>query len=59
MNREYVEEFIKIYESEPSLWNIKSKWYHDRNKKDSAYTKLVSKQKEVEPNATKESVINK
>lgn len=59
MSRVFIEEFIKLYESEPCLWHIKLKDYHDRNKKDSAYAKLVNKQKEVEPNATKDSVIKK
>ena len=59
MSREFTEEFIKLYESEPCLWNVKSKEYHDRNKKDTAYGKLVNKQQEIESNATKDSVIKK
>ncbi|XP_060845222.1 uncharacterized protein LOC132924795 [Rhopalosiphum padi] len=59
MSREFTEEFIKLYESEPCLWNVKSKEYHDRNKKDTAYRKLVNKQQEIESNATKDSVIKK
>jgi len=59
MSREFTEEFIKLYESEHCLWNVKSKEYHDRNKKDTAYRKLVNKQQEIESNATKDSVIKK
>lgn len=43
MSREFTEEFIKLYESEPCLWNVKSKEYHNINKKDTAYGKVVKK----------------
>lgn len=52
-------DFIAIYRSEPCLWQVKSHDYHDRTKKDAAYAKLVKKLDEVEPGATKQSVINK
>ncbi|KAF5280657.1 hypothetical protein FQA39_LY05305 [Lamprigera yunnana] len=45
-----LEEFIEIYRSEPSLWQIKSNEYHDR---------FVTKLKEIEPDANKSSVIKK
>jgi len=35
----------------PCLWNVKSKEYHDRNKRDTAYEKLVNKQQEIESNS--------
>jgi hypothetical protein len=51
--------FIDIYQSEPCLWNINSKDYHNRAKKnDAAYARLVAKLKEVEPSADKDSVLN-
>lgn len=59
MNRQFVEDFIKIYESEPCLWQTKCKEYHDRNKKDAGYARLTEKLKEIEPNATKDGVIKK
>lgn len=57
--REWTEEFIDIYRSEPCLWKVKQKEYHDRNKKDAAYSKLILKLREIEPDANKESVIRK
>ena len=48
---EVIGEFIEIYKSEPCLWKIKSSDYHDRDKKDAAYRKLVMKLKEIEPDA--------
>ncbi|XP_067130333.1 uncharacterized protein [Centruroides vittatus] len=59
MSREFLEEFLKIYESEPCLWHVKNKEYHDRSKKEAAYLRLIEKLKEMEPNANKESVIKK
>ena len=57
MHREYLQEFISIYENEPRLWLLKSKDYHNKIKKEKAYEKLVEKLQEIEPNATKDSVI--
>lgn len=54
-----LEEFIDIYRSEPCLWQVKNKFYHDRNKREAAYTKLVAKLKEIEPEASKETVQKK
>ena len=50
-----IEDFIELYKLEPCLWQVKSKEYHDRDKKDAAYAKLVLKLKELEPDATKKS----
>ncbi|XP_045121645.1 uncharacterized protein LOC123510496 [Portunus trituberculatus] len=52
-------EFIKLYRSEPCLWQVKSEECHDRTKKDAAYSKLVEKLEELEFGATKKSVITK
>jgi len=54
-----LKEFIEIYKSEPCLWLKRSKEYHDRNKKATAYVKLIDKLKELEPNATKDTVVKK
>ncbi|XP_067135388.1 uncharacterized protein [Centruroides vittatus] len=59
MSCEFLEEFLKIYESEPCLWHVKNKEYHDRSKKEAAYLRLIEKLKEIEPNANKESVVKK
>ncbi|KAG8294233.1 hypothetical protein J6590_107606 [Homalodisca vitripennis] len=47
-----IEEFIDMYKLEPCLGRVKSKEYHDREKRDAAYAKLVLKLKELEPDAT-------
>lgn len=54
-----MQEFIEIYKSEYCLWRVKSKEYHDKNKKAAAYEKLTEKLKELEPHATKDDVIKK
>lgn len=59
MSREFLEEFIAIYESKTSLWQVTSKDYHDRVKKDAGYVRLIEKLKTVEPNASKDMVIKK
>ncbi|CAG4961640.1 unnamed protein product [Colias eurytheme] len=58
-NREWLEEFIELYRSEPCRWNIKGKEYHNRDLKRSAYTKLVEKLKTVDPRADKDAVVKK
>lgn len=59
MSREFLEEFIAIYESETCLWQVRSKDYHDRIKKDAGYSRLIEKLKTIEPNASKDTVIKK
>lgn len=54
-----IAEFIELYKSEPCLWKVKCSAYHDRTKKDAAYAILCEKLKEIEPNATKKSVLAK
>jgi hypothetical protein len=54
-----LEEFINIYQSEFCLWKIKSKGYHDRPKKEAAYSRLLEKLKEIDSSATKSSVVKK
>lgn len=50
-SKEFITEFINLYQSLPCLWNIKSKDYADRNKKNGAYEKMVEKLKEVSDNS--------
>ncbi|CAK1600781.1 unnamed protein product [Parnassius mnemosyne] len=54
-----LEEFIEIYKSESCLRRVKCKEYHDRDKRSTAYEKLITKLKESEPTATKDDVIKK
>lgn len=58
-HRECLREFIEIYKNEKCLWHVKSKEYYDRAKKEESYSKLVEKLKEIEPHATRESVVKK
>ncbi|CAH2096532.1 unnamed protein product [Euphydryas editha] len=57
--REVLEEFINIYRSEPCLWQMKNKEYHNRKKKTIAYNKLINQLKEIEPSANREMVVKK
>jgi hypothetical protein len=52
-------EFIDLYKTLPAVWKVKSKSYSDRNLKNAAYEKLISKLREVEPNADRETALKK
>ncbi|KAF6215773.1 hypothetical protein GE061_000108 [Apolygus lucorum] len=54
---QHIEEFIELYKSLTCLWKVKSKACHDRVVRDGAYEQLVNKMKEIEPEATKLSVV--
>ncbi|KAK5644786.1 hypothetical protein RI129_006086 [Pyrocoelia pectoralis] len=58
-NREILEDFIEIYRSEPCLWNIKAKDYHNKIKKENAYRRLIEKLKEIDGNCNKDKVVKK
>ncbi|KAL4719703.1 hypothetical protein ACJJTC_007892 [Scirpophaga incertulas] len=58
-SKEFLTQFIDLYKSLPALWKIKSKEYSDRNKKNEAYHLMIEKLKEVEPNATRDTVTKK
>ncbi|XP_063535902.1 uncharacterized protein LOC134745756 [Cydia strobilella] len=58
-HREQLQEFIESYRSETCLWMTKSKDYHDRNKKNAAYRRLVEKYKVIDPNANRGIVVKK
>ncbi|KAJ8881068.1 hypothetical protein PR048_017541 [Dryococelus australis] len=59
VNREFQEDWTQIYESEPCLWQVKCKEYHDRVKKEAYYTRLLVILKEVDTSTTKDNVIKK
>ncbi|XP_044752099.1 uncharacterized protein LOC123311998 [Coccinella septempunctata] len=50
-NREWIEEFILIYQSEPCLWKVQSKDYQNPQKRGNAYERLVSKLLEIDSGA--------
>lgn len=58
-SKAFMADFIQLYKSYPCLWKTKSSDYKDRNKKDTAYTVLLKKLQEIEPNATKKTVTAK
>jgi hypothetical protein len=41
------------------LWKVKSKDYYNRSKKDASYEILIGKVQEVEPDATRDTVVKK
>ncbi|KAL4720622.1 hypothetical protein ACJJTC_015250, partial [Scirpophaga incertulas] len=57
--REFIIECIQLYRELSSLWNVKSKEYHDRDKKKADYETLLSKYKEMFPEASKDDVKKK
>jgi nitrogen fixation-related uncharacterized protein len=54
VNKEILLWNVSTYIELPALWNVKSKQYHDRDKKNSAYETLLVKYKEMYPDATKD-----
>jgi nitrogen fixation-related uncharacterized protein len=54
VNKEILLWNVSTYIELPTLWNVKSKQYHDRDKKNSAYQTLLVKYKEMYPDATKD-----
>jgi hypothetical protein len=58
-NRDVLEEFIRIYQSEQCLWRIKSKEYHDKAKRDAAYQRLQEQLKQIDPSADRDKVVKK
>lgn len=59
INRDLLEDFILEYKNHPCLWRIKSKEYHDKQKRDAAYNALLLKYKQIDPNADKDIVAKK
>lgn len=57
--REFLREFIQLYQSFTCLWLVKSKEYSDRNKKGLAYEEMVKKYKEIDPSADRNTVVKK
>ncbi|XP_018563282.1 uncharacterized protein LOC108905014 [Anoplophora glabripennis] len=58
-HRRFIAEFIELYKSYPTLWNLKSPEYNDRDSKRDAYVTLIKKLQEIEPKCTKQDVIKK
>lgn len=58
-SHEFLAEFIELYKSFPCLWQVKSKDYSDKHKKNLAYEELTKKFREVDSLANKETVSKK
>lgn len=58
-NTEFFTEFIEAYRTLPELWRVKSKEYSNRDKKNAAYEQLLTKLREIEPDATIDEVKRK
>ncbi|PNF16134.1 hypothetical protein B7P43_G03281 [Cryptotermes secundus] len=52
-------EFIEEFRGHPSIWKVKSKENHNREKEESAYSTLTKKVKTNDPQANKETVLKK
>nr|CAI5867163.1 unnamed protein product [Callosobruchus analis] len=50
-NQEFWTSFIHLYRKSPCLWNTKSRDYRDVNKRNYAYSELVAKCLEINPEA--------
>jgi hypothetical protein len=57
--KKFLEEFIEIYREQPCLWQVKSKDYSNKNKKNASYELLLNKLREVQPDATIEGLKKK
>ncbi|GBP12608.1 hypothetical protein EVAR_10266_1 [Eumeta japonica] len=57
--REVLLEFISIYQSELCLWKVKSEIYHNRDQRNAALEKLLTKYKEVDAEANRDAVLKK
>lgn len=58
-SREFLTDFIALYESFPCIWRVKSKEYSNREKKGEAYERLVEKFKEIDATASRDTVVKK
>lgn len=58
-NKKFWSEFLKLYQSLPVLWKVKSEDYSNRALKTKAYEKMITKLKEIDPSADREKVTRK
>lgn len=58
-NREFVVQVIELYRENPCLWKTTDPDYHNKNKKNEAYERILELFKTKDPNATKEMGVKK
>ena len=58
-SKDFLLEFIELFRQEECLWKVESKDYYNRSKKDASYGTLIGKVQEVEPDATRDTVVKK
>jgi len=58
-SKDFLLGFIEQFRQEECLWKVKSKDYYNRSKKDASYRTLIGKVHEVEPDATRDTVVKK
>jgi hypothetical protein len=58
-SKDFLLEFIELFRQEECLRKVKSKDYYNRSKKDASYRTLIGKVQEVEPDATRDTVVKK
>jgi hypothetical protein len=58
-SKDFLLEFIELFRQEECLWKVQLKDYYNRSKKDASYQTLIGTVQEVEPDATRDSVVNK
>ena len=57
-NEKFWAEFIEIYHNQPCLWDVKSKEYLNKQKRNASYNILLEKLKEIKADATIEFKMN-
>lgn len=58
-NREFVVDFIAKFREHPCLWQVTSKYYHNKQKRESALAELLILYKTKDPGATTDTVKKK
>jgi hypothetical protein len=58
-SKDFLVEFTELFRAEECLWKLKSKDYYNKSKKDASYRTLIGKVQEVEPDATRYTVVKK
>ena len=58
-SKDFLLEFIELFRQEECFWKVKSKDCCYRSKEDASYRTLIGKVQEVEPDATRDTLVKK